>query len=502
MPKLLKGIAPTASRQVNFTEFADTFGGKRIAFDAYYYVFNAYKGGSLTPRAVALSMDRLLKRYADVGASGYFVLDGPNVLPLKAQIAHVKRHAATSADRDQLETTEDRMRGIWSRAQENNVKLSWDEIPGVTDQARVSPPSGPSRATAASLGLKTTDPFIEALKTEASEAHADYVKYKTRSTRPTTAHYLAAARVAKRHGFEPVRAYDEGERYCSLLAKTGKVDFCATDDWDALPFGSKKVLRWPGSPRPMIVELDKILETVSFETFVDMCILMGSDYSNRVYLFGPAKIIKNLAPADATEPSKLRIENIESVILAGKSKKPKIMPDYVTARTYFHHEFDPVCNEPASTDPIPELEALLERKSLEGKTLESQNEEPKEHPRAAGDVFAEPVKPAAPSTPPGTAPTAASSGDAGIAAADPEAGPPGETGNRARSAFHVYLVEHHGENPPMSLDTDEEMQNFLDAKGESAFRSCLPARLVLKPLADPDVTQWFYDEFDSVVGLA
>lgn len=507
MKKLLDLVAPAASRQINGTEFADTFGGKRIAFDAYFYVFNAYKGGSLTPRAIALSMDRLLSRYAKVGASGYFVLDGFNVLPLKAEIAHVKRRAATDADRDQLETTEERMKDIWKRAHERRVKLDWDEIPGVTDQV-LPAPTGPFRATAASLGLATRDSAIEALKAEADEAHVDYVKYKTRSTRPGTAHYLAAARVAKKHGFKPVRAYDEGERLCSYMAKTGQVDFCATDDWDALPFGSPQVLRWPGSPRPMVVTLATILERVSYETFVDMCILMGSDYSKRVYLFGPGKIFKKFVPEDGPTPSTLKIENLASVILSGKSKKPKILPDYETARTYFFHQFDDACNQPTCTDPIAGLERIL--KSASGSSLDGKEQQAQEHPSAAGDVFAKPPAPvpevsgagtgAAPD--PGTATTA--DPETGVAP-DPETGVTAdapETGEHTHSAFHVYLVETHGENPSMSLDTDEELEKFLETKGESAFRSCLPAHLVLKPLGDPDVTRWFYDEFDRIVGLA
>ena len=83
-----------------------------------------------------------------------------------------------------------------------------------------------------------------------------------------------------------VIAPSEAEAYCAWLCKSKFVDAVATEDMDSLCFGSPLLLRNFNTAlsQKLLVEeynLHKILEGLQFtmEQFVDLCILLGCDYS-------------------------------------------------------------------------------------------------------------------------------------------------------------------------------------------------------------------------------
>jgi flap endonuclease-1 len=77
----------------------------------------------------------------------------------------------------------------------------------------------------------------------------------------------------------------------------GDVDWVATEDVDALVFGAPKVLRGITTSSPTLVSLASVLEQLemTYETFVDMCILSGSDFTPKPKGFGPATSYKLLS---------------------------------------------------------------------------------------------------------------------------------------------------------------------------------------------------------------
>ncbi len=307
MKDFLKAVCPDVLlSRVDPSSFVQTFKNKRMAWDAHFFVHTIFKSGAVTPDDLAVCVDTMLARYSDAGATGFFVLDGTNVLPLKTEIAHVERRAAAASTRTKLE--------------ESKVAL---ETASVAYSTMATPAAAAEHA-------------------EAKEKHDKLVIY---ASRPKKEHYDVACEVAARHGFIPVKAPDEGERMCAYMAKTGEVDFCVTDDWDALPFGAPMTLRWAKSGSPMLVSLDEVLRlsNMSYETFVDACILLGGDYSIRMFGVGPKKIVSVLKSEDEA-PSTKRIEDVLADLLAGKSRKPRVAPPYGTARTYFTHDIPGVSN--------------------------------------------------------------------------------------------------------------------------------------------------------------
>ncbi|EMP25905.1 Kinesin-like protein KIFC3 [Chelonia mydas] len=96
-----------------------------------------------------------------------------------------------------------------------------------------------------------------------------------------------------------MKAPAEAEATCAALVKSGKVWCTATEDMDALPFGSLRLVRHLSSKKSREVEefsLPAILQKLgmSQEQFVDLCILLGCDYCGKIWRLGPKKALKLL----------------------------------------------------------------------------------------------------------------------------------------------------------------------------------------------------------------
>ena len=96
-------------------------------------------------------------------------------------------------------------------------------------------------------------------------------------------------------GIAYIRADCEAEHYCSKLCKLNLVDGVVSEDTDTIACGSKLVLRQFSNKEDMVVayNLDSILYDldINYNSFVDLCILLGTDYNNRLRGFNPAKIL-------------------------------------------------------------------------------------------------------------------------------------------------------------------------------------------------------------------
>jgi len=102
-------------------------------------------------------------------------------------------------------------------------------------------------------------------------------------------------------GLPYIKAYSESEETCAFLQKNGYVDYVITEDTDALTFGATKVIFGE-----KLYSLDKVLEglQITFDQFVDLCILCGCDYTGTIPKVGPVnalKMIKKLGLIDNFE---------------------------------------------------------------------------------------------------------------------------------------------------------------------------------------------------------
>lgn len=174
--------------------------------------------------------------------------------------------------------------------------------------------------------------------TEAGDA-ADMEKFNRRLVRVTKQHNAEAKELLKLMGVPYVDAPCEAEAQCAALVKAGKVYATATEDMDALTFGTNILLRHLtfSEARKMPVQeffYDRILQeleftkeqvmnhnqliltgisliysiiyliyyySIFFSKFIDLCILLGCDYCETIRGIGPKRAIELVAQYKSIE---------------------------------------------------------------------------------------------------------------------------------------------------------------------------------------------------------
>eukprot|EP01017_Pseudomicrothorax_dubius_P028447 TRINITY_DN337_c0_g1_i1.p1 TRINITY_DN337_c0_g1~~TRINITY_DN337_c0_g1_i1.p1 ORF type:complete len:387 (+),score=80.23 TRINITY_DN337_c0_g1_i1:268-1428(+) len=133
---------------------------------------------------------------------------------------------------------------------------------------------------------------------EAKEAGdmEEALKQKTRTVSVSSTMKEDAMRMLRLMGMPVIEAPCEAEAQCASLVKAGKAFATATEDMDSLTFGSTTLLRGFNSKGEPIIEIGlaealKELE-LSYEEFVDLCILCGCDYADTIDGVGPVTAYK------------------------------------------------------------------------------------------------------------------------------------------------------------------------------------------------------------------
>ncbi|PVU86048.1 hypothetical protein BB560_006824, partial [Smittium megazygosporum] len=69
-----------------------------------------------------------------------------------------------------------------------------------------------------------------------------------------------------------------------------------SEDTDVLAFGGKRLLRSFNTDCEMILEIDREMAQlelgISFQQFIDLCILCGTDFNSRIPKIGPVNALK------------------------------------------------------------------------------------------------------------------------------------------------------------------------------------------------------------------
>lgn len=133
-------------------------------------------------------------------------------------------------------------------------------------------------------------------------------------------------------GIPYIVAEGEAEALCAMLAKSGLVYGCLSEDTDILANGSRIFLRNFSVSNNKVVEynLDHILHlmNITYEQFIDICILCGCDYTSTIKNIGVERAYKFIKQCGS----------IEGVLEHIKNEKKYIVPDnfdYHRARCLF-----------------------------------------------------------------------------------------------------------------------------------------------------------------------
>jgi flap endonuclease-1 len=124
-------------------------------------------------------------------------------------------------------------------------------------------------------------------------------KYKKRLTKVTKEQNAEARQLLTLMGVPIVEAPGEAEAQCAAMAKADLVYGVATEDMDALTFGTPRLLRhltFSASRKEPIVEIDlaSILQgmALTMDQFIDFCVLCGCDYTTTIRGIGPTTALK------------------------------------------------------------------------------------------------------------------------------------------------------------------------------------------------------------------
>jgi flap endonuclease-1 len=160
----------------------------------------------------------------------------------------------------------------------------------------------------------------------------DIKKYGQRNLRVSKEMIEDAKKLVRFLGVPVVEAPSEAEAQCANMVKTGKAHAVGSEDMDSLTFGANYLLRGFNSKKEPITEISYVeaLQALGLtpNMFIDMCILLGCDYTDHIEGIGPAtgyNLIK-------------QYNDIENVINHIKDVKKFKIPenfDYSAARNLF-----------------------------------------------------------------------------------------------------------------------------------------------------------------------
>lgn len=158
------------------------------------------------------------------------------------------------------------------------------------------------------------------------------IKLMKKIVRLTKEHILECKEVLELMGLPVIEAPVEADPQCAYLVKNNIADAVISEDMDLLTFGCDKLIRGVTQKTMKLYDLTKILEELelSQDEFIDMCILLGCDYSDTIGGIGMKRaydLIKKYGSIDEL------IEN-ESKIKKGVYKISKQFM-YKEAKKYF-----------------------------------------------------------------------------------------------------------------------------------------------------------------------
>lgn len=197
--------------------------------------------------------------------------------------------------------------------------------------------------------------------TEAKETGDQEVidKFSRRLVKVLPEHNEEAKKLLKLMGIPVLTAPCEAEAQATELVKAGKVFAVASEDMDCLTFDCPMLLRnltKPESKKLPVLEYsaDILLKELKFtrEQFVDMCILLGCDYCDKIQGIGPKKAVELIRAHKS-------IDNILENIDPEKYKVPEDWPYAEARKLFFEPEVDD-CKDIELKWTNPDFDGLVE----------------------------------------------------------------------------------------------------------------------------------------------
>ena len=180
-------------------------------------------------------------------------------------------------------------------------------------------------------GNESLKEFMEELKNKTDEhLKNEIAKIKRKIIYITHNDIVKTKKLFDLFGVPHVAANGEAEAFCAVLSKNGLVDGCITEDTDYLASGGHNFIRNFNSNNNNIslYKIRDILDDleVTYEEFIDICILCGCDYTTKITGIGAIKAYKFIKKYGT-------IEGVINGLATNSSYKVQDNFDYKKARS-------------------------------------------------------------------------------------------------------------------------------------------------------------------------
>lgn len=178
-----------------------------------------------------------------------------------------------------------------------------------------------------------------------------------RSIRVTPEMMEDAKKLVKLMGAPVIQAPCEAEAQCAKIVSMGLAFGTATEDMDALTFGTNYLLRGFNSKKEPICQIDLALVLEGFAMtqaeFIDLCIMCGCDYTHTISGMGPVTAYKMIKEHGDIEGV------LEKVKELNEDRDPAKKQKYVIPDKFLYEESRELFTNPDAITDKEELEKQL-----------------------------------------------------------------------------------------------------------------------------------------------
>ena len=140
------------------------------------------------------------------------------------------------------------------------------------------------------------DEIVDLFEKTIEDLETEYEKVKRKIIYVTSHHIESSKKLFDLFGVPYIHENCEAESLMSVLSKNNIVQACISEDMDSLPCGTTLLLKNFSADRTTVDEycLNGILSNLGLthDEFIDVCILCGCDYTEKINLLGPVSALK------------------------------------------------------------------------------------------------------------------------------------------------------------------------------------------------------------------
>jgi flap endonuclease-1 len=256
LKQLIRKHAPDALRSFNFNEL----NGKTIAIDSSILLYK-FRYTYSTDDFHIRGFKQKIEEYNRLGIKPIFVFDGKPP-EAKQQVLNQRKEIRTKM-KDRLETLKTELDDL-------KIEVNVNEF---IDSGSDNETNEPQKA--------------------AKKIHTEMEKIKKNLLIVNKNHSTEVIDLLKNIGVSFFESYGEAEEFCAFLQKKGIAEYILTEDTDCLAFGGTDII-FHKKDTFEIVNLQAVLEgfDITFESFIDLCILCGCDYTCKIPKVGPTAALK------------------------------------------------------------------------------------------------------------------------------------------------------------------------------------------------------------------